>query len=372
MEENTDQKARQEVNHNFSGEMYGYGGEMPTLHEMFERYIEGRSELKERTLDNYHYMYTHYVKDVLGYRKISELKYSEIRKFYNDLSKQGLCAGTIANINVFLHPVFTMAVRDELIRQNPTDGLLKEIKKKQPSRIKKRMALTAKEQERLLSFVRSSRCYRKWLNMLTVYFGTGGRIAELTGLQWDELDFDNDIIKINHNCNYRCRRNGRERFYMTSAKSASGIREIPMFEDVKKALYDERERQRQRGVCSEVLYDDENNQYNSFVFTNRAGKPFTPSSINAMLDRIVKACNKEELENAAREGREPVLVPKLSAHRLRHSFCTRLCENEANMKAVQEIMGHADISTTMNVYAEVTLAKKKSVIKELEGKFVLS
>ena len=54
-------------------------------------------------------------------------------------------------------------------------------------------------------------------------------------------------------------------------------------------------------------------------------------------------------------------------HILRHTFCTRFCENETNLKVIQEIMGHADISTTMDVYAEATQEKKKESMTSLQS-----
>ena len=61
-----------------------------------------------------------------------------------------------------------------------------------------------------------------------------------------------------------------------------------------------------------------------------------------------------------------------SAHNLRHTFCTRLCEHETNLKVIQEIMGHSDIQTTMNVYAEATEQRKKDVFANLENKIKIS
>ena len=61
-------------------------------------------------------------------------------------------------------------------------------------------------------------------------------------------------------------------------------------------------------------------------------------------------------------------MPDFSAHTLRHTFCTRLCENETNLKVIQTIMGHKDIQTTMDIYADCTDDKKKEVIKKIEGK----
>ena len=66
-----------------------------------------------------------------------------------------------------------------------------------------------------------------------------------------------------------------------------------------------------------------------------------------------------------------MLIPHFSAHVLRHTFCTRVCENESNIKVIQELMGHSDVSTTMNIYAEATEEKKQEVIAKLQGKIIM-
>ena len=78
-----------------------------------------------------------------------------------------------------------------------------------------------------------------------------------------------------------------------------------------------------------------------------------------------------ETQKATEEDREPVLLPHFSNHNLRHTFCTRLCENESNIKVIQSIMGHSDIRTTMDIYAEVTKDKIHSVFQGLNGDDVL-
>lgn len=93
---------------------------------------------------------------------------------------------------------------------------------------------------------------------------------------------------------------------------------------------------------------------------------------NRALERIYTACNNEERERAKEEKRPPVLIRHFSVHNLRHTFCTRFCENESNLKVIQEIMGHADIETTMNIYAEATTEKKVESFANLEGKIKIS
>lgn len=65
-------------------------------------------------------------------------------------------------------------------------------------------------------------------------------------------------------------------------------------------------------------------------------------------------------------------MPHFSCHNLRHTFCTRFCENEKDLKVIQEIMGHADITTTMNIYNEVSKEKKVASFANLEGKIRVS
>ena len=78
--------------------------------------------------------------------------------------------------------------------------------------------------------------------------------------------------------------------------------------------------------------------------------------------------NADERLNAAREGREPMLLPEFSCHHLRHTFATRLCEVESNLKVIQSIMVHKNIETTMDVYAEATDRKKEATFENLAAK----
>ena len=73
-------------------------------------------------------------------------------------------------------------------------------------------------------------------------------------------------------------------------------------------------------------------------------------TVNLAIKRIYTAYNEQENESAKQEHREPILIRHFSVHNLRHIFCTRFCENETNIKVIQEIMGHSDISGIMESY----------------------
>ena len=84
-----------------------------------------------------------------------------------------------------------------------------------------------------------------------------------------------------------------------------------------------------------------------------------------MIKRITEDYNANEMVKAKKQRTEPVLIPHFSCHHLRHTFCTRFCERETNVKVIQAVMGHADITTTMNIYADVTEQAKKESFENL-------
>ena len=98
---------------------------------------------------------------------------------------------------------------------------------------------------------------------------------------------------------------------------------------------------------------------------NRFGSVLNPQAVNRTIKRIISGYNAEEVINAKRERREQIILPDFSCHHLRHTFCTRLCEHETNLKVIQAIMGHRNIETTMDIYAEATDQKKKESFENL-------
>ncbi len=335
-----------------------------TLNEVFNLYMAGKYELKQSTRTNYLYMYKNYVSEHIGKKKIASIKYSDIKAYYNWLIKdKGFKPNSMEIINTILHPVFTLAVRDGYIRSNPTDGVMVEIKKGHSWEKPKRHALTEREQEAFINYMVGSNIYSHWLPLFTVFLGTGCRVGEIIGLRWQDCDFENQTISINHNLVYRQQDSGKCEMHITTPKTNAGCRTIPMLEEVKKALLQEKQQQMQRGYNTADI-----DGYNGFIFTNREGYVHNPQTINRAIQRIYTAYNNQEKDRAKAEHREANSIRHFSIHNLRHTFCTRFCENETNIKIIQEIMGHSDITTTMNIYAEASEEKKKESFKNLEGK----
>lgn len=106
--------------------------------------------------------------------------------------------------------------------------------------------------------------------------------------------------------------------------------------------------------------------YSDFIFLNRNGEVYGQASLNKAIKRIIRDCNDEQFLKS--ESPE-VLLPNFSCHSLRHTFTTRLCEAGTNIKLMQDILGHQDISTTMNIYADVTKELREKELGNLEAYF---
>jgi integrase len=329
-----------------------------TINFVFDRYINTKTELRETTYSNYIYTYDRYIRDGFGKKKIADIKFSDVLNFYiHVLEEYELSISTVENIHTVLHPTFNLAVRDDIIRNNPSDGVMAELKKKRMGKTSGvRHALTLEQQRAFLGYLNNEQ-YERWKPLFVVLFGTGCRIGEMIGLRWKDLDMNNRMITIDHSITYYPRRKGSYRceYDVSLPKTNAGIRTIPMFDEVYNAFLEEKEMQKRLGICC----TQEVKGMDGFVFCNRFGNLHNPASINRAIKRIREDYNAAELIKAKKQRREPILVPSFSCHVMRHTFCARLCERDTNLKVIQSVMGHADISTTMNIYAEVTDSKKK-------------
>ena len=92
-----------------------------TLNDMFERWSEVKRGLKDNTFQNYSYMYKMFVEGDIGKMRLSQIRHSDVRRFYNSLYEaKNLKVSTIDNIQTILHQIFEMAVQDQYLRFNPT------------------------------------------------------------------------------------------------------------------------------------------------------------------------------------------------------------------------------------------------------------
>ncbi len=335
--------------------MQGISGSDMTVVELVERYISLKSGVKQSTLANYKTVINNLKKTEFAYRHMDQVKLSDVKMFLISLQRNGLGYSSIHNIRGALRPAFQMAVDDDMILKNPFDFEMGTVINNDSN---KREAISPLDEKRFMDFVKNDSHYFKYYDGFLLLFRTGLRISEFCGLTVKDLDFDEEVINVDH----QLQRSRNMKYYIESTKTTSGTRKIPMTEEVKELC--------QRIVANrnrpkrEPIIDG----YGGFLFFDKEGKPMV-------------ALHWEKYMQQAREkyNREHALqLPPITPHVCRHTFCSNMAREGINPKTLQYLMGHADIAVTMNVYthlglddARVELARLKEAKNELKFKKII-
>ena len=334
-----------------------------TINDVFKVWQETKRGLRDRTKTSYIYFYELFVMPVFGQKKIQQVKRTDVRAFYNHLLEaRNIKVSTLDNIHTVLHQVFQLALEDNIIRANPTDRILTEIKRAVGRDTEPRKALTPEQEKLFFKEVLRRPEFKKWYPILYIMANTGMRIGEISGLRWCDVDLVKDTISINHTLVYYNHRNEKGCYYnINNPKTFASARIIPITPSVKQAFLMQKEYLELTGL--ECL--DHIDGYDDFIFLNRHGKVFNQSTVNTAIQRIVKIINLDILENAG-DSEPECLVPYFSCHILRHTFATKMCLKGINIKVLQEILGHSDFQTTMNIYVDVTNSMKKAELDKFD------
>ena len=338
--------------------------------EMVDKYLlsmEGK--LGSNTLINYRRAYNAYIKkSSFGRKSIKKVTPADIQLFYEDLiERKGLKLRTIGTLNNIIFPAFERSRKEKLIQENPAKEVLSDIKKKYKNvesvQSGPRHAIPQSQLESFLDFVKNDRVYKKHYNLFYLLSWTGCRINEMLALSWYDIDFEKEVIMIRRSVSIRLE-NDALKYYFKLPKSKAGIREIPMLQNTKKILTEMRnENKIAFRPCEKppVLspYDA-----TPLVFKSRQNNVCSCTNIDHILKRAVKKYNRLHTEQ----------ISALSSHIFRHCFTCWLIENlqdqnpSASIKAVQKILGHADASTTLNIYSELRKEAQDKVFEELKNK----
>ena len=338
-----------------------------TLNDMFDRYLGLKNGLKEKTLLYYKGMWRRLIAPSIGKMKVIDIRYSDVAKYLLSLiDEEGLGVSSVNNVYALICPVLELAVKDDLIKKNPSNGVRKDILTSRSLKSKKKHALTISQQESFIKYLRDTPKYRRWFRLVVFLLGTGCRIGEARGLTWDDCDFERGLISIHRQLSFfKSKDEDNWTEHVTTTKTDTSERVIPMFSAVREVLLEEWKIQNEAGIKSQTI-----DGVSGFIFVTKNGTCLDTGNIDGAINRLIQNYNAIEEVRSEAEDREPVFLPHFSVHIFRHTFCTRMCENESNLKVVQEIMGHADITTTLNIYADATVDERVDNFKELDSKVV--
>ena len=328
-----------------------YGADI-TVTELIYRYLKMNIKLADTTRSNYEHMTEKNIKGSLfGNLCIRNVKKSDVKLFYRYLhDKRNFSVGTIQLYQNLIFPSFQMAVDDDLIRKNPCEGCMKDYPRGSLGTTKE--ALTVEQQEKLLEFAKNRIVYQKYYVLIAFLLGTGLRISEALGITWDDIDFENKCVNVNHQIVYK-KLNGISKHRVCPTKTKE-TRIVPMQDEIIKIL----QQHKKETYLMSRLNDYTVDGLKTFVFLNKEMKLYTPNTFTRALHELQEAYNREvEDEDNA------VILPNFAAHTLRHTYCTRMAENGCDIKVLQEIMGHKNIAVTMQVYNHVS---NDRTIKEVQ------
>lgn len=330
-----------------------------TLNELFERYIGTKKRLKNNVKDTYKSMYNKHIRETyVGTLPIKAITKNDVLNIYETMADAGLSNGTIQNIhNNILFPTLQLAVDNDWLRKNPTKDCLKEYPY---DAMEKREALSIKQQNIFIDFLRKDNVYSKYLPIVLLILETALRRGEVLGLTWNDIDLKNKIVRVDHQLHYYSV-NGKYSLEVGTPKTKSGKRDVPLSENAVSCLQYIKKKEYFSSIGSGVRIG----RYTGFIFLNqKKNNVIIPRQFSDALTAACKKYNKKELEAAEKEKREPELLPMITPHILRHTACTRLSERGVNIKVLQAVMGHKRANTTLNVYDHADLHR---ITKEFQN-----
>lgn len=315
-------------------------GKKMTVCQLYAKQNGLRKNVKHGTKKGRDYLMGLLQDDPFGVKSIDTVKQSDAKEWVIRMNEKGFAFQTISNFKRSLKAAFYTAIEDDCIRKNPFNFALDTVIEDDRER---KAALTPKQEESLLAFMEQDTVYRKYRDEVIILLGTGLRISEFCGLT-TALDFKNRQINVDH----QLLRDADIGYYIETPKTKNGIRQIPMSREVYQAL---KRVLKNRGNAAPFSVEG----YKNFLFLKNDGMPKVSANYDSMLKGLVKKYNKQNKEQ----------LPNITPHILRHTFCTRLANAGMNPKALQYIMGHANITMTLNYYAHATYDSAKAEMERL-------
>ena len=317
------------------GDGIDYSKGQMTVYELVERYLSLKQGVRYNTRIGYNFVSNILGKEPFSRLKVSNVKVSDAQKWIIKMYNDGKGYSTLSSICGVVKPAFQMACNEDVIRKNPFDFKITDVV---PNNSKKREALTEDEQIEWLSFIKNDKTYCKYYDEFVVLLNTGMRVSEFCGLTSKDLDFNNRKINVDHQLVRE--RNGK--YYVEKTKTQAGCRFIPMTNEVFQSL--KRIIENRPKLKIEPFVDG----YTGFILVDKNGNPKIALHIENEIRWSLKKYKK------LFPNKPPIIV---TPHVLRHTFCTNMINAGMDAKKLQYLMGHSDVSTTLNIYTHMGYEK---------------
>lgn len=314
-----------------------------TFQEVYVNWLKVYAQtVKESTFQKTIKIFENHILPIFAELKIHEITVmtcqNAVYSWFNELKNFKI-------VNNYAGKVFHYAISIELIADNPTKKVTLPVRKETITEEDK--VPNFYEKEELLHFLA---CLRKdaqkkhnskWYTLFAVLSYTGMRKGEALALTWDDVDFNQQIIRVNKTLT----RGLNYRLMIQAPKTVGSRRDITISDSTKEILLNWKKEQ---------SHNNERLEFNSataqLIFPNNKNEWMAQAKVGQTLDRLIK---KYELK-------------RITPHGFRHTHISLLFEAGASVKEVQDRVGHGDIATTMNIYTHVSKKKKESTAQRYD------
>lgn len=312
--------------------------------------------VKQSTYISYEGYVRMHLEPELGSVKLTALTTEQIQRFFNKKyrgyqGKKGLSPKTLKNMYNMFNATLEQAVINNRLIRNPLRGV------KLPSVTKKEIDILSAEEQALLHSAASSSAELPAFGIIFT-LNTGVRLGELIGFQWGDINVKKHSIrvrrtvgrlqKVDEDGNLVAKEPGKAttEIVIRSPKSITSQREIPLFDELWDGLMEYRNRQYE-------MFDAFGIDFNgsTHIFCMPTGKVYDPRTYEDLFKRTLKAAD----------------LPGINFHALRHTFATRALEAGMDIKVLSSILGHAQASTTLNLYAHTLPDHKRDSMEKMRS-----
>lgn len=296
-----------------------------TLNQAAERFLaDKQDDLKRSTLARYTYVLKHYILPVFGAVLLSQLTANQISEFLRRLQKNGLSGKSARDVGVLLKSILRYSAK-KLDCTSP--GLAVEL----PAYRRKQIDIFYPDEIQRLAQKIMDKPTTAGIGVLLT-LNTGLRLGELCALQYKDIDLRNGVIHITKTVQ-RIRSGDCTCLMVLPPKSDSARRTIPLPGDM-------------AALLKKIIQSHPNGE--NYLLTGKSA-PMEPRTMQYQYRTLLKAAG----------------IPYRNFHVLRHTYASRCVERGVDVKSLSEMLGHADVRTTLQVYVHSSLEHKMRVIQSI-------
>lgn len=255
-----------------------------------------------------------YILPYMGNADLNTIRPIDVQNFFQQEPLASMSSALKNKLKFFLSDVFEKAIDNDYCYRNP----VRQVKLPEYQKVISKETYSEEQARLIIDFIKNNDLDKD----IAIILKTGMRRGELLALEWNDIDFGEQLIRIN-----KAIKDGAGTPIIGTPKSKAGNRIIPFDREL-----------------LEILQSIPRKENSPLLISNHAGRPISPTNwyhrrYKPTLEKIIDSLTEQN-----------IILPFLSPHELRHSYGTHLYNRGVDLRTIQKVMGHADLNTTSKIY----------------------